>query len=116
MKQPISAKKILTFTSIGLLGLIVVTECFLRYFYADKLSIHCRPAIYNPLPVVNYGYTPDTIIQIAKKSQLPLVTLRTSFSENDYIPGNGHWNGLGCKKADNQFYDLITKHKLIPEK
>lgn len=68
MKQPISAKKILTFTSIGLLGLIVVTELFLRYFYAEKLSIHCRPAVYNPLPIVNYGYTPDTTFTLSGKN------------------------------------------------
>ena len=72
----------------------------------------------NKLNIQFFLFTPnrdDSLIQTAKKFKLPLISLNTKFSENDYPPEEGHWNMNGCQKVADSFYETLTKYDLIPK-
>lgn len=60
-----------------------------------------------------FGNDKDIIAQ-AKENKLPLLTLDTQFSEDDFFYKDGHWNKNGCQKIAARFYKLLNKYHLIP--
>lgn len=53
---------------ILLIGAITVTELILHLFYSERFEVAYRPVVYRRLPVVNYGYVPDTTFTLFGKT------------------------------------------------
>ncbi|MCD8265152.1 MAG: hypothetical protein LUD02_14195 [Tannerellaceae bacterium] len=57
----------------------------------------------------------EDYIKIAKENGLPLISLSTVFTEEGFYYKDGHINGNGGQKVADQFLEILTKYKLIPE-
>jgi hypothetical protein len=60
-------KKIKRYIFLVVVLLILLTESVLRIFYSEKYAVAYRPTVYRSLPIVNYGYVPDTCFSLFGK-------------------------------------------------
>jgi hypothetical protein len=76
-----------------ILALLLITEVILRLFFSEKFDVAYRPVVYRSLPIVNYGYVPDTCF--------------TLFGKTHYINKQGFIGPDFEKKTPGTFYIAV---------
>jgi lysophospholipase L1-like esterase len=62
-----------------------------------------------------YGKS-DSTIQLCRQNKIPLISLGINFTPAMYHENDSHFNPEGHKVIGERFYELLTKHHVIPQK